>query len=74
MGTAFMSRDVIGPIALDFVLGIIFRGMMDMTFIVEVAGVDGDDRPRHPARLGIPAYVIANLESLGHGLVFSLRP
>ena len=57
---------MIGLVALDFVLGIVFRGVMRMTLVVEILGVDGDDRPRYPACLGIPAYVIADLEDLCH--------
>src|SRR6185503_16034998 len=37
-----VGRDVIGLVALDFVLGIVFRGAMDMTLVVEVSRMDGD--------------------------------
>src|SRR5215472_3518870 len=60
-----------GLVAFDLVLGIVFGGMMHMAFVVKISGVDGDDGPRHPACLGIPAYVIADLESPSH-LVDSL--
>jgi hypothetical protein len=61
-----MGRDMIGFVAFDLVLGIVFRGTMRMTFVVEVPGVNGDDGPGHPTGLGIPAYMVADLESLGH--------
>jgi hypothetical protein len=70
-GAALVRRDMIGLVAFDLVLGIIFGGVMRMAFVVKISGVDGDDAPRHPACLGIPAYVIADLESPSH-LVDSL--
>jgi hypothetical protein len=63
---AFMGRDVICLVALDFVLRIVFRGAMHMTLVVEVSAVDGNNGARHPASLGIPANMIAKLESLCH--------
>jgi hypothetical protein len=63
---AFMGGDVIGLIAFDFVLGIIFRCVMDMTLVIEVSGMDGDDRPGYPTSLGIPAHVFADLEPFSH--------
>ena len=61
-----MGRDMVGLVAFDLILGIVFRGVMHMPLVVEVAGVDGYDRPRYPAGFGIPAHVIADLESFGH--------
>jgi hypothetical protein len=57
---------MVGLIAFDFVLGIVLRSVMDMTLVIEVSGMDGDDRPRYPAGLGIPAHVIADLEAPSH--------
>ena len=62
-GAALVRRDMIGLVAFDLVLGIIFRGAMRMALVVKISGVDGDDGPQHPACLGIPVYVIADLES-----------
>jgi hypothetical protein len=61
-----VSRDMIGFVAFDFVLRIVFRRVMDMTFIIKVRGMDGDDGPCHTAGFGIPAYMIAYLESPIH--------
>lgn len=61
-----MSRDMLGLVAFNFILGIIFRRVMSMTFVVEVAGMNLDDRARYPSRLRIPAHVIADFELLGH--------
>jgi hypothetical protein len=63
---AFVGGDVIALVAFDFILGIVRRGVMHIALIVEVAGVDGDDRPRDMAGLGVPSHMIANLEPLGH--------
>jgi hypothetical protein len=61
-----MRGNVIGFIAFDFVLRLVFRGVMHMAFVVEVFGVNGDDRARNPARLGVPGYVISNFERSWH--------
>ena len=61
-----MGCDVIAFIALYFVLRIVFRGVMNIAFIAKIFRVDGDNSARHPPRLRIPAYMIANLESLSH--------
>jgi hypothetical protein len=61
-----VGRDMIGFVAFDFVLSIVFRSVMDMTFIIKVRGMDGDDGPCHTASFGIPAYMIAYLESPIH--------
>src|SRR5215469_8779741 len=63
---ASVGRDVIGLVALDFVLRIVLPSVMHMTLVVEIRGVDSDDGPRHPACFRIPAYMIADLEPLGH--------
>jgi hypothetical protein len=79
LGCAFeratlVGRDMIGFVAFDFVLRIVFRSVMDMTFVIEVRGMDGDDRPCHTASFGIPAYMIAYLESPIHLSDSSLLP
>jgi hypothetical protein len=65
-GAAHMSGDMIGLVAFDFVLGIVFRSVMHMPLVLEVRGVDGNDCPCHSTRFGIPAYMIANLEHPSH--------
>ena len=61
-----MGGDMVGLVAFDFVLGIVFRGMVSMAFVIKILGVDGDDGAPHPARLGIPSYMIADLKLLPH--------
>src|SRR5687767_9878104 len=65
-GAALVGRDMIGLVALDLVLGIVFRRAMPMALVVEIPGVDGDDGPGHPASLGVPAHMIPNLERPCH--------
>jgi hypothetical protein len=69
-----MGCDMIGLVALDFVLRIVFRGVMHMTLVVEVSDVDRDNGARHPAGFGIPAYVITNLEPPRHFMDSSFLP
>src|SRR5207237_7011465 len=64
--TALMGGDMICLVAFYFILRILFRGVVHMTLVVEIFGVDGDNSPRHPTCLGIPAYMIANPKHLSH--------
>jgi hypothetical protein len=66
---ALVRRDMIGFVAFDFVLRIVFRSVMDMTFVIKVRGMEGDDGPCDAASFGIPAYMIAYLESLSERLL-----
>lgn len=68
-GAALMGGDMVGLVAFDFVLGIVFRGVVSMAFVGKILGVDGDDSARHQARLGIPSYMIADLKRLFHCVV-----
>jgi hypothetical protein len=61
-----VGRDMIGLVAFDFVLGIVFRCVMHVALIVEVSGVNSDNGSGHPTRFGIPTYVIANLKRFYH--------
>jgi hypothetical protein len=63
---AFVGRDVVGLVTFDFVLRVIFRAVMDVTLVVEIAGVDGDNSSRNAAGLGIPTDVIADLKAFRH--------
>jgi len=57
-----MRCDVICLVAFDFVLGIVFRRVMRVAFIIEISNVNGDDSPRHASDLGVPAHMIADLK------------
>src|SRR5687767_13319778 len=65
-GAALMGGDMIGLVAFDLVLRIIFRRVTHMALIVKIFRMDGDNDARHSAGLGIPAYMIANLEPFSH--------
>ena len=69
---ALVGCDMIGLVTLDFVLGIVRRGVMHIPLVVEVTGVDGDDRARHPAGLGVPGHMIADPETSSHRAMFPL--
>jgi hypothetical protein len=58
-----MGCHMIGLVALDFIVGgHLPRRGAHMTRLVKISGVDRDNRPPHPARLGTPDHVIANFE------------
>ena len=61
-----MGGDTVRFVALDFVLGIGFGGVMGMAFAIEIARVHLDDLSCYVAGLGIPAHMIADLEFFGH--------
>lgn len=65
---ALVQGNVIGLIALDFVLWFVRAGVVNVTFVVDVALVHLHDFSTHAPRFRIPAHVVADLESLGHGI------
>src|SRR5690242_10858110 len=58
---ALMGRDMVGLVALDFILRIVRRGVAHMTLVIEIMGVNGDDGSRDSTGLGIPSDMIADL-------------
>lgn len=72
---AFVSSNVIGLVALDFVLRVFFRGTVRVPLVIEIFGVNGNDGAADPAGLGIPADVITHLEWLArrHGRAFGYK-
>ena len=63
----FMRRDVIGGIALDFVLRLVRARVASVAFIVGISGMYFDDGATDVARFGIPADMVADFKSSGHG-------
>src|SRR5690606_36087095 len=57
---ALVGGNVVGLVALDLVLRIVRRGAMGMPLVVEIAGVDGNDRAGHTAGLRIPRDMVAD--------------
>src|SRR6185437_6925300 len=64
---SFVQGDMIGFIALDFILRLIRAGMVNVAFVGNVTAMHFDNCPTHPAGFRIPTYMIANLECLDHG-------
>jgi len=65
-GVPLVGRDMIGLVAFDLVLGIVFAGVMRVSLVVEVCRMHLDDRSRHVTSLGIPADVITDFEPFRH--------
>jgi hypothetical protein len=61
-----VQGDVIGLVALDFILRLVRCSMVDVAFVIDVPSMDFDDFSAHPPGFRIPAHVIANLERLDH--------
>ena len=62
----FVHRDVVGLIALYFVLGFVLASAMHMPLVINILCVNLDDLATDAAGLRIPAYVIADFESFFH--------
>ena len=63
---AFVHRDVVGLIALDLILRLIFASVVRVPFVVDVSGVHLDNRPADVTRLRVPAHMIPDLEFFLH--------
>lgn len=61
-----MCGDVIGTVALDRILRIVRRRVVGIALVVKVACMNRNDRSRNPARFGIPANVVTDIETLSH--------
>jgi hypothetical protein len=64
-----VQGDVIGLVALDFILRLVRGGAVNVTFVIDGPSMHFDDFSAHPPGFRIPAHVIANLERLDHGSV-----
>lgn len=64
-----MHCDVIRLIALDLILRSIRGRVMDVALVVHVPCMHPHDMAADPTSLGIPGYMIADLECLGHELM-----
>ena len=61
-----MQGDVIGGVALDFVLRSVRARVMDVSLVVRVFRMHSDDFAGHVARLRVPAHVITYFECRSH--------
>lgn len=61
-----MHGDMVGFIAFDFILRLIWSGVMRVSFVIYVLGMDLDNFPADMSGLGIPGDVIADFETFRH--------
>ncbi len=64
---SLVEGDMVGLGVLDLILRSVRARMMDVTHVIEVAGVYADDRAADATSLGILAHAIMDLEALRHG-------
>src|SRR5215470_6781345 len=60
-----VHRDVVGLVALDFVLRVILAGVMRVPFVIDISGMHFDNLAADAAGLRVPGHMIADLE-FGH--------
>jgi hypothetical protein len=63
---AFVHGDVIGLIALDFVLRIIRAGVVRVALVIDVLGMHLDDPAADAPGLRVPGHVVADFELSWH--------
>ena len=61
-----MHGDMIRLVAFDFILRLIFSGMMSMTLVIRVLRMDLDNPAADVPGLGVPSDVIALFEPFFH--------
>jgi hypothetical protein len=57
-----MGGDVVGFVAFYFVLRVVDGGVVSVTFVIEIFGVNFDDPATDASSFGVPTYVVADLE------------
>ena len=65
-GRSFMHGDMLSFIAFDFILWLIRIGVMHVSFVIHVLGMNLDNPPADMSSLGIPGDVIADFETFRH--------
>jgi hypothetical protein len=61
-----MQGDMIRPVALDLILGVVRAGVMDVALVIDVLDMHSHDMTGNAAGLGIPAYVVTDFETACH--------
>lgn len=61
-----MHGDMIGLIALDFILRLLGTGVTGVSFVVDVPSMHLDNPAADVSGLGIPADVVADFEAFRH--------
>lgn len=64
-----MHGDMIGRIALDFILRLVLTRVMRMALVIRVLRMNLDNPASNMPSLGIPSDVITDLETLSHILL-----
>jgi hypothetical protein len=67
----FVQGDVIGLVALDFILRLGCGCAVNVAFVTDSPSMHFDDFSAHAPGLRIPAHVIANFELCDHGSVLA---
>ena len=55
-------------VAFDFILGLVFAGVVRISFVRKIRRMDFNDDAGYIPRFGVPPYMIANFKFPGHGL------
>ena len=61
-----MHGDMVSFITFDFILRFIWIGVMHVTFVIQILGMNLDNPPTDMSGLGIPGDVIADFETFRH--------
>jgi len=61
-----MHGDMVGFIALDFILWLLGIGVMGVSFVIHVSLMDLDNPAADASGLGIPADAVANFKPFRH--------
>ena len=66
---SFVHGDMIGLVALNFILGLVLSRVVCMALVIRVLRMDFDNPASDMPSLGIPSDVITDLETLYHILL-----
>jgi hypothetical protein len=69
-----MHGDMVGFIALDFILRLLGIGVAGVSFVVDIPCMHSDNRTADATGLGIPADVVADFEAFRHFVLVGLPP
>src|SRR5699024_9624241 len=70
--TALVHGNVIGLVALDFVLRLVLAAAAHMALVFDILRVNPGDCAADPAGFGVPAHVITDFETMTHDQASSL--
>ena len=71
-GRSFMHGDMVGFIALDFILRLIRTGVMSVSFVADIPRMHLDNLAADASGFGIPAHVVADFEAFRHFMLFDV--